>query len=40
MAAIVEDLGAAPAIGSRLDLINLAAQLNARHVIYFVYTKV
>lgn len=30
MAAIVEDLGAAPAAGSRLDLNNLAAQLNAR----------
>ena len=34
MAAIVEDLAAAPAAGSRLDLNNLAAQLNARNAYY------
>ena len=36
MAAIVEDLAAAPAAGSRLDLNNLAAQLNARNAYYII----
>ncbi len=36
MAAIVKDLGAALTAGSRLDLNNLAAQLNARNAYYII----